>query len=820
MTGTCVDESFLPEAFGEDDVGRARFLLLALLVGAASCTPPGGGGGGGPTNTPPTADAVNTSPTTGVAPLAVSFDGAGSSDADGSVVSHQWDFGDSSAVESGVAVSHTFTTPGSYTVTLTVTDNDGGTDTDELSVSVDAPPLVAVGRRLSTAGLSNGGGSACVVNVDGTVSCWGGYFASAWTVTPVTWTVPDIADAVNVSVSEQHACALRVSGQIACWGANTYGQLGNGTTNPSFLSPVAVSGISDAVQVEVVGGKSCALHQSGTVSCWGVVGTTVSHVPTPVAGLSGATRIAVEYFHSCALVAGTVKCWGVNANGQLGDGTNLDSSTPVTVVGISDATAIGTAGWSSCAVQSGGTVSCWGSNDKGQLGDGTTTSSNVPVATSGLTGIESLDGGYKTMCATGVDGTGSCWGDNTWGALLDGSSTDSSTPVAIVGVSDAVEISTSDGFTCVLLDGPGSPVSCGGSGPAVGTREVGPFDDVVEIGFGYQHKCVRKGDGSVWCWGSNSMGQLGDGTTTTRYSPVPVPGISGAVDLAVGSNHSCAVLDTGTMKCWGDTMYGQVGSGSSGGHVISPNTVSDVTSFVSADAGENSTCGVVAGGNVYCWGANPSGLLGNGGTTFRTEPIPVIVLPTSPSPFVDVAIQGRRGCAMRSDGTVVCWGSGILGDGTANSVRSLPVAVAGLIDAVDIEVGEESSCAIRLSGGVDCWGENSSGQLGDGTTTDAVTPVSVVGLNDATGLSLEQGTSCATRSTGGVTCWGYPLKSQLGGVALPDALAVTDAIQFDLGNSGELGDTSPCAVRTGGRVSCWGSHGYFYFALNPISGLP
>jgi alpha-tubulin suppressor-like RCC1 family protein len=214
---------------------------------------------------------------------------------------------------------------------------------------------------------------------------------------------PPAGPVVGISAGGNHTCVVRGNGTVACWGDNAAGWLGDGTTTGSSV-PVGVVGITDAIAVTNSDYQSCALHADGRVSCWGFNGqgqlgngtTTASSVPVPVTGVTNATAVAIGNTHSCALLAdGGVSCWGYNVNGELGNGTTVPLSTvPVPVTGITNATALAANAFHSCAVLADGGVECWGGNNYGQLGNGTSLQSNVPVAVTGLTDATDLAVGY------------------------------------------------------------------------------------------------------------------------------------------------------------------------------------------------------------------------------------------------------------------------------------------------------------------------------------------------------------------------------------------------------------------------------------------
>src|SRR5437773_763631 len=276
-----------------------------------------------------------------------------------------------------------------------------------------------------------------------------------------------------------HACMRLPDGTVQCWGRNNFGQLGNGDGNLADSSvPVAVRGLTTATRVVTGDSHTCALLGDGTVQCWGVGdsgqrgdGTfnNISTVPVAVVGLSNAVAVAARGYHSCALLGdGTVRCWGRNADGQLGDGTVADpatgppgSSTPVQVSGITGAAAVIAGGYHTCALFADGTAQCWGRNDDGQLGDGTFTRSSTPVRVGGVTGAVAVSAGILHTCALLANGTVKCWGavGNGFGQLGNGATTGSSTPVTVTGTG---VVWTSSNGAVATIDAGGRATGLGG----------------------------------------------------------------------------------------------------------------------------------------------------------------------------------------------------------------------------------------------------------------------------------------------------------------------------------------------------------------------
>jgi len=334
-----------------------------------------------------------------------------------------------------------------------------------------------------------------------------------------------------LSAGGTHTCAFTASGSLACWGRNVYRQLGDGTTTDRF-TPVGVAGLaSGAVAVAAGETQTCALTSAGGIKCWGYnfygqVGdgtNTNRSTPVDVAGMiTGATLVATGDYHTCAVTAaGGAKCWGDNAFGNLGDGTETKRNTPTDVAGLTSGVVAVTAGrYHSCALTSIGGVKCWGYNSYGELGDGTTTNRDTAGAVSGLTGpATAVSAGSYHTCALSTAGGVKCWGANSGGQLGDGTTGDRSTPVDVVGLTTGVTM----------------------------------------IAVGASHTCALTTTGGVRCWGFNSNGQVGDGTTSSRSAPVTVPGLVDPRVIASGAEHTCAVSARGGVKCWGFNFYGEVG---------------------------------------------------------------------------------------------------------------------------------------------------------------------------------------------------------------------------------------------------------------------
>ena len=349
---------------------------------------------------------------------------------------------------------------------------------------------------------------------------------------------------------------------VVDWGENVFGQLGDGNTTESDV-PVTASGLNFVTAVAGGLHHSLALLTNGTVMAWGEdefgqLGPApgeealLSDVPVPVEGLSGVVAIAAGNDYSLALLSdGTVRAWGGNEHGQLGDGTTEESDVPVTVKGLTGVTAIAAGGEHSVALLSNGTVRSWGANASGELGNGSIKESDVPVSVIGLTGATAIAGGGENSFALLAGGTVKSWGDDEYGQLgnatveEEGGERQSNVAVTVEGVTGATAIAAGQRFAMALLT-----------------------------------------NGTVMAWGENRSGQLGDGgTARSDEKATPVSDLSGVTRIAGGGAHSMALLGDGATMTWGEGRFGELGNGTSGSSSVLPVQVSGLGETVGIAAG-------------------------------------------------------------------------------------------------------------------------------------------------------------------------------------------------------------------------------------------
>jgi hypothetical protein len=323
------------------------------------------------------------------------------------------------------------------------------------------------------------------------------------------------------------------------------------------------------------------------------------------------------------------------------------------------------------------------------------------------------------------------------------------------------------------------------------------------IAAGGSHSCGAADNGAVYCWGDNSLGQLGDGTTTSSPVPVKVVGLPAAANgIAAGRDSTCAMLVDRSVWCWGGNTFGQLGNGMVDVLLTphpTPAAVPGINNAARLSGGDRTFCAALYAETAACWGSNDYGLVGNpAASPKQSTPIGVIGLVEVRS----VSVGYQHACAVINDGTVDCWGdntAGKLGDGSA-SPSATPVPVGGLATAASAFAGGATTCAIVGVGTAKCWG--AAGLIGDGSPAGSPTPRNVSGIDGAPMLGGSATTNCAVNGGQTLACWGtrpgngspVPTLLPVQATAPPGVVAVTGN-----GLAGHI-----CLLARGGGVSCWG----------------
>lgn len=630
-----------------------------------------------------------------------------------------------------------------------------------------------------------------------------------------------------VAAGFDHDCALTAAGAAYCWGANYSGQLGDGTTTRRS-APTAVVGGHRFIALAAGGAVTCGLDADSLAWCWGwndlgqLGGGThdqLPHaIPAAVAGSHRFRELRVTGGHSCGVTApGTAYCWGFNWFGVLGTGAPPDSftPTPAPVTGGFSFSTVATAPSHTCGVTVGGATLCWGANSSGELGALTDTAFTTPVAVTDTLAFSGLSAGGTQACALAAGGAGICWGTMEIGeGYRQRRHPDRVEPTRTLSQL-ATEYSTTCGLDQINI------AWCWGSNwlGELGDGTQQPRFPGVMVTGGYPFKSVQTGSrftcgldlgGAAYCWGSNFRGVLGRGTSGGS-SPVPAPVIGNIAfrSISLGDAHACGIAVDSTAWCWGSNLAGQLGDSSTTDHG-QPAPVRGGLKFVALAAGGvqyyEFTCGVTTTGAAYCWGDGSGGELGTGSTASSTVPVPV----SGGLSFTRITAGGSGNgfaCGITADSSAYCWGRnryGNLGRGDTLS-SSVPVAVLGGVKFTEIAAGTAFVCGRSASATVYCWGNNGAGQMGQGSLgIESLRPVPVQGATSFARVAVGQVHSCGLAADSTAWCWGRNQEGQLGTGDSISSLAprpVVNGLHF---KQLALGHMQSCGLTGAGAAYCWG----------------
>ncbi|MCM2327478.1 MAG: hypothetical protein NDI88_06295 [Lysobacter sp.] len=499
--------------------------------------------------------------------------------------------------------------------------------------------------------ISAGGDHALALRADGSVWAWGANGRGetgdgTGTDRLVPAPVDGLAGIASISAGYGHSTAIRGDGAAFAWGANGYAELGDGTyiDRPS---PVRIAALDGAVAISTGFLHAFALTPAGTFLAWGTndrgqlghASLTHPLTPVPVPGLSGFRAVSVGDLFTVALKEdGTVWTWGDNAFGQLGNSA-FTFRTTASAVALEGVARIASGGFHAVALKADGSVVAWGDSRAGQIGDGESVNRSAPVTVRGLGPGSSVRdvaaGGIHTL-ALEAAGTVLSWGDNYSSQLGPRESGDTSVPARITGLADVAAI------------------SAGGA-----------------------HSVALKTDGTVWTWGHNHRGQLGDGTRSALYqgrlAPAAVAGMAGVKSVSAGGSHTVALKSDGTLWAWGANSSGQLGDGTFEDRLAPVRVARDLAGVVAISAGDSHTLALTGDGAVWAWGANWNYRLGDATSTDRAVPVQAAGV----SGVVAISASSHS-VALRRDGSVWAWGgneTGQLGDGTLVDRESAGIAL-------------------------------------------------------------------------------------------------------------------------------------------------
>ena len=602
----------------------------------------------------------------------------------------------------------------------------------------------------------------------------------------------------DINPGKSHVLALKADGTLWAWGRNLEGQLGNGT-NVSSNVPVQVGTDQDWVSMGCAGNQSFAIKANGTLWAWGDNSSgqlgfpSMANTPTQVGTANNWISVAAGSDFTVGLRSdGTLWTWGADDSGQLGNGSLGAVSIP-TQIATGDRWSTIEAGLKyAMAIKSDGSLWTWGNNNRGQLGIGTLLDANVPTQVSsalpwiGIScGQDGLSNNNQHSLGLKADGTAYAWGDNGGGQLGNGqfSMTTQNTPVQISTLTNLVAVECGWGVSYVRnVSGRvyafGFDVAGAIGNAAVNQNLNIPTPvSIVPIGWssfssGENFSVAIKSNGTLWFWGSNSNGQLGVPFTNTAFvsSATQIGTDTTWKMVSAGKNHILAIKGNGQMYAWGSNSGGQIGNGTAIGDVIVPFPIQSTLPWITASAGSGFSMGIKANGSLWTWGENASGQLGLGNNNQSTSNYLPQQVGTS-NEWIYSQCAELSAAAVRSDGTLWMWGDnsfGQLANGSNSNTASnfSPAQVpGGNWTCVGHTSGAKHVVALRANGTIWSWGRNNFGQLGRGdnnNNTSNYFPAQIG--NDQNWVLTAVGAehSGALKANGTLWTWGDNTYGQLG----------------------------------------------------------
>jgi alpha-tubulin suppressor-like RCC1 family protein len=598
----------------------------------------------------------------------------------------------------------------------------------------------------------------------------------------------------SVAAGTTSTCAVAEDKSLWCWGDGSSGELGNDATDDRYM-----------------------MVQAGHSSQW-----------------TGAIGVGRQF--ACGIKDyGWLWCWGANDDGKLGSGNfhYIDESLPHVVEPNVEWSDLALGDDHVCGVRKDGTLWCWGRNHHGQLGVDSVIDEYLPKQVGAATNYEQVDAGYYNSCAIRGDGTLWCWGNNVYGQLgVAPTNTDPNcgsckrTPVQVGQDTDwqRVQIGgdrmsgtpTRQGFVCGLrTDGTlwcwGSnlrgQLGDGSTSASTTPQQVGGDTDWADFCTGAAHSCGLKASGTLWCWGSGDSLQSGQADTAPLSVPTQVGSDVDWTGLDCGADHSCATKKDGELRCWGSDQRGQLGRGTSG-NKDSPHPLMD--DWLEIAGHSNHSCGIKNDSSLWCWGRNYVGQLGQPDKHDRQTPVMLGVVADK---WKYVVTGSDHSCAVKTDGSLGCWGQC-----AAGSCGGAPKPGAtGNTDPLyqnweRVAVGYRNACGIKTDGTLWCWGNDSDGQVGNGTPALKENQPKLIDNGPWKDVKTYMKHVCALDVSDHLWCWGWNSSGQVG-IDSSEA-RVYSPQQVFAGQPGvtfisfDLGYSHSCAIKQDGTLWCWGSSPY------------
>jgi len=631
----------------------------------------------------------------------------------------------------------------------------------------------------------------------------------------------------HVYAGTSATCGIRNDATLWCWGFNGDEKLGNGREDGVFPTPQGplrgeFQPSATWSTADIGNDHMCAIQLDGTLWCWGDnadgqlgLGSNAESTWPVQVGTATWTAVSAGERTTCAIRADQrAFCWGENSEGELGIGSKTNSAAPTEVLGNHPWKSISVGISHVCGIDSNDLAYCWGTDYSGELGDGgSANGSNNPTPVSGAIKFAQISAGNQLTCGVTMARTAACWGSDTAGTLGTTAS-DPTVPTSLPGAADWVDVQASDTFVCgVRTSGEmtcwGDPEGTGLTQDTVATPSR-VADNTRSIAVGRTHTCKLDNNGVIACAGDGSRGALGPTLSTAVDVPTKLEATFAAIDA--DNDTTCGRTDNNPSEvyCWGTNHWGEVGDGSALRRIRPSHLTAITENMTLLSVGHQHSC-AAGGTNLYCWGADYGGSLGNG--TERSNSA-VKIAPSSTANVLSLAV-GKHACAVREGGggpnPAFCWGRnnfGQLGTGAAPSNVATTPAQVTVTGFDTIVAGDNHTCAVAGTA-VYCWGRNDNSEIGNGTMTDQFTPLNVsmggtVNING--GLVAGFSRTCANSTTGGKACWGL---NNVFGVLLDDGSTATPGGPTAMTMPWKelaIGGYHTCGIDQNNQMWCWGQN--------------
>ncbi|MGE5181851.1 MAG: RCC1 domain-containing protein [Acidobacteriota bacterium] len=701
-------------------------------------------------------------------------------------------------------------------------------------------PITPVTTALAPwSAVATGALHTCGLRSDGSLWCWGDNSAAqagAGLVLEVDAPTRIGQDQWRaLAAGDEFTCAIQTDDSLWCWGEDNDGQTGTGDHGIYLRNARQDSGSYETPEPTQVPGAwqaiaagalfACGIRDDGTLWCWGddYYGELASPDtgiarPSPVeVGTATWTSITAGAYHACGLQSdGTLWCWGLGNSGQLGVAPAMSSSTVPLEVGVpagaSSWAQVAAGGDGTCAIADTSTLYCWGAPTQALA------PTKVMVAGLPFDQIAEIEVGGSsdgtTMCARRADASLWCWGYDARGQAGPTPATTSrvAEPQQITGGADAWQsiavgarttcaVGTDGSLWCAGADSRGQ-LGDGGSSHRVPTQVAGTWSRIAAGGLA---TCALDASGHASCTGSSLYGGIGDGLEIDRAAFVAIASSQPMTALAVGDEDACALDTAGLVWCWGLDSYCQLGDACANAGTTQPRQTIAGTTFT-ALAAHDQTCAIDGAQRRWCWGRNDDGQTGD--TTMLTTTMPAAL--ADGQSWQQLATGTYHACGIAASGTY-CWGYAAYGElGIAappsSGYATSPQPVATQLPFVSIVAGHEHTCAVDTAGHAWCWGLGDVGQLGLAGFGNETVPAQLPGTWQR--LAAGDSHTCGIQSDGSLWCWGNNAFGQLGDGTLESRAAPTpvagDASWIDV----VAGAAHTCATRSDGTLWCWGDNDF------------